>query len=64
MRCPGREILFLAAVLRAGAITGECQFFTILRMVCRIVTKDSLVPGTGPTCTQGRTGRRFLIRRI
>jgi hypothetical protein len=64
MRCPAGEILFLAAILRAGAITGECEFLAMLRMACRTVTKDSLIPGTGPACAQGRTWRRALLRRI
>jgi hypothetical protein len=41
-------MLLLAAILRTGVITGEGEFFAILRMTFRTVAKYSLVPGTGP----------------
>jgi hypothetical protein len=56
-------ILLLAAILWGGVIAGECEFLTILGMAFRTVAKDSLVPGTGPACTQGRTRSRALLRR-
>lgn len=53
--------LLPAAIFRAWAIAGECCLFTILRMAFRTPTKDSLVPGTSPACTQGRTWGRALV---
>ena len=64
IRVPEGEILLVAAVRRAGTKAGECEFLAILRMAFRTVTIDSLVPGTGPTCTHRRTGRQPLIRGI
>ena len=42
------KILLFAAILGTGAKTGEGDFFAILRMAFRIVTKYPLVPGAGP----------------